>query len=59
MSVPASPLPPQHLRNRLRTARRHVRAIDTALRRAHTYAHPAGRIVQIETHISVVYLAGR
>ncbi|HTH62043.1 MAG TPA: AAA family ATPase [Paraburkholderia sp.] len=50
---------PQHARNRLRAARRHFRAVDTALRRASTYAHPAGRIVRIETHISVVYLAGR
>jgi aminoglycoside phosphotransferase family enzyme len=33
--------------------------IDAALRRACTYRHPAGRIRRIETHISVVYLAGR
>jgi len=58
---PASPppVPPQHRRNRLRAARRHFRAVDAALRRARSYAHPAGRIVRIETHISVVYLAGR
>nr|WP_242684034.1 bifunctional aminoglycoside phosphotransferase/ATP-binding protein [Paraburkholderia hospita] len=29
------------------------------MRRSCTYRHPAGRIVRIETHISVVYLAGR
>ncbi|MEM5436634.1 AAA family ATPase [Paraburkholderia diazotrophica] len=29
------------------------------MRRPGTYCHPAGRIVRIETHISVVYLAGR
>ena len=58
-SAPSAPLPPQHVRNRLRAARRHFRAVDTALRRARTYDHPAGRIVRIETHISVVYLAGR
>jgi len=52
--------PPPHLaRRRLRAARRHLRALDAALGRARTYAHPAGRIVRIETHISVVYLAGR
>lgn len=35
------------------------RRMDRALRRASAYAHPAGRIVRIETHISVIYLAGR
>ncbi len=35
------------------------RTIDAALRRSCTYRHPAGRIRRIETHISVVYLAGR
>lgn len=30
-----------------------------ALRRASTYPHPAGPIVRIETHLSVVYLVGR
>ncbi|WP_233853622.1 bifunctional aminoglycoside phosphotransferase/ATP-binding protein [Paraburkholderia sp. HD33-4] len=49
----------QHLANRLRAARRSVRRLDAALRRPGTYRHPAGRIVRIETHISVVYLAGR
>jgi aminoglycoside phosphotransferase family enzyme/predicted kinase len=29
------------------------------MRRAATYPHPAGRIERIETHISIVYLAGR
>jgi uncharacterized protein len=43
----------------LRAARRHSRIVDAALRRAATYPHPAGRVVRIETHISVVYLAGR
>ncbi|WP_237181417.1 AAA family ATPase [Paraburkholderia tropica] len=54
-----SPRAPLHVQNRLRAARRHGHALDKALRRAHTYAHPAGSIVRIETHISVVYLAGR
>ena len=48
-----------HRANRLRAARRYSRIIDMALRRAATYAHPAGSIARIETHISVVYLAGR
>lgn len=33
--------------------------MDRALRRPCAYPHPAGRVVRIETHISVVYLAGR
>lgn len=49
----------RHASNRQRAARRHSRLVDAALSRASTYAHPAGRIVRIETHISVVYLAGR
>ncbi|WP_233805290.1 bifunctional aminoglycoside phosphotransferase/ATP-binding protein [Paraburkholderia sp. HP33-1] len=49
----------QHLANRLRAARRSVRGLGAVLRRPATYRHPAGRIVRIETHISVVYLAGR
>ncbi|WP_321933319.1 AAA family ATPase [Paraburkholderia sp. J8-2] len=49
----------RHAANRLRAARRHSRLVNAALSRASTYAHPAGRIVRIETHISVVYLAGR
>lgn len=63
-SSATAPLPPQHVRdrhvhNRQRAARQHLRAVDAALSRTHTYAHPAGRIVRIETHISIVYLAGR
>jgi len=58
-TAPSPPLSSQHARNRLRAARRHFRAVDTALRRACSYAHPAGHVVRIETHISVVYLAGR
>lgn len=54
-----NPRAPLHVQNRLRAARRHGRALDKALRRARTYAHPAGSVVRIETHISVVYLAGR
>ncbi|PYE28116.1 hypothetical protein C7410_101448 [Paraburkholderia silvatlantica] len=49
----------RHVLNRQRAARRHSRLVDAALSRACTYAHPAGRIVRIETHISVVFLAGR
>lgn len=49
----------RHVLNRRRAARRHVRLVDAALTRASTYAHPAGHVVRIETHISVVYLAGR
>jgi aminoglycoside phosphotransferase family enzyme/predicted kinase len=36
-----------------------VRGIELAMQRACTYRHPTGRIVRIETHISIVYLAGR
>jgi uncharacterized protein len=39
--------------------RRNARRVDRALRRAATYPHPAGAIRRIETHLSVVYLAGR
>jgi len=49
----------QHRRNRLRAAQREARGLNTALQRAAIYHHPAGRIVRIETHISIVYLAGR
>jgi aminoglycoside phosphotransferase family enzyme/predicted kinase len=45
--------------SRERKATHDWRTIDAALRRACTYPHPAGRIRRIETHISVVYLAGR
>ncbi len=40
-------------------ARRDARRADRALRHAATYPHPAARVVRIETHLSVVYLAGR
>ncbi|CAB3758312.1 kinase [Burkholderia puraquae] len=40
-------------------ARRETLQFDRALRRPATYPHPAGRIERIETHLSVVYLAGR
>jgi aminoglycoside phosphotransferase family enzyme/predicted kinase len=40
-------------------ARRKAIQFDRALRRPATYPHPAGRIERIETHLSVVYLAGR
>ncbi|AOJ72526.1 MULTISPECIES: bifunctional aminoglycoside phosphotransferase/ATP-binding protein [Burkholderia] len=50
---------PQRRAVRERAARRLSRDIDATLRRASTYPHPAGRIVRIETHISVVYLVGR
>ncbi|MGF6478398.1 AAA family ATPase [Paraburkholderia sp. JPY419] len=48
-----------HVANRLSAARRSLRGLDATLRRPGTYRHPAGGIVRIETHISVVYLAGR
>lgn len=48
---------PEKLRKR--RARHYMRMLDTAMRRAQTYPHPAGRIRRIETHISLVYLAGR
>lgn len=48
-----------HGANRVRAAQRLVRGIDSAMQRACTYRHPAGGIVRIETHISIVYLAGR
>ncbi len=40
-------------------ARRKAMQFDRALSRPATYPHPAGRIERIETHLSVVYLAGR
>jgi aminoglycoside phosphotransferase family enzyme/predicted kinase len=49
----------QHCANRIRAAQRLVRGVDAAMRRSCTYRHPAGSIIRIETHISVVYLAGR
>ncbi|WP_250479085.1 MULTISPECIES: AAA family ATPase [unclassified Caballeronia] len=42
-----------------RFGRRQLRAVDKAMQRPATYPHPAGRIERIETHISIVYLAGR
>lgn len=48
-----------HTSRRERKATQEWRMIDAALRRSCTYRHPAGRIRRIETHISVVYLAGR
>lgn len=48
-----------HTSRRGRKATHEWRMIDAALRRSCTYRHPAGRIRRIETHISVVYLAGR
>ena len=50
---------PVHVRQRQRLAQRGWRALDRAMQRASTYRHPAGRVRRIETHISVVYLAGR
>ncbi|WP_438366209.1 bifunctional aminoglycoside phosphotransferase/ATP-binding protein [Burkholderia pseudomallei] len=50
---------PQRRAVRERAAHRLSREIDAALRRASTYPHPAGPIVRIETHLSVVYLVGR
>jgi aminoglycoside phosphotransferase family enzyme len=49
----------QHVLRREQLARRAWRKVDAALRRSSTYPHPAGRIQRIETHISVIYLAGR
>lgn len=49
----------QHATFRTRAMRRGFRAMDRALRRACAYPHPAGHIVRIETHLSVIYLAGR
>jgi len=48
-----------HGENRIRAARRQVRGVDAAMQRSGTYRHPAARVVRIETHISIVYLAGR
>lgn len=48
-----------HMRQRERAARRGWCRTDTALQRAGSYPHPAGRIQRIETHISVIYLVGR
>ncbi len=48
-----------HVQYRERVARRGWLRIDAALQRPCSYRHPAGRIRRIETHISVIYLAGR
>ncbi len=50
---------PLHAQHRERVARRGWSHIDAALQRPCSYRHPAGRIRRIETHISVIYLAGR
>ena len=42
-----------------RAERNGWRRMDRALRHARAFPHPAGRIARIETHISVIYLAGR
>lgn len=50
---------PLHAQHRERSARRGWSRIDAALQHPCSYRHPAGRIRRIETHISVIYLAGR
>jgi len=40
-------------------ARRSIRRVDRSLRRSSTYPHPAGCVHRIETHLSIVFLAGR
>jgi aminoglycoside phosphotransferase family enzyme/predicted kinase len=50
---------PLHAQHREHVARRGWSRIDAALQRPGSYRHPAGRIRRIETHISVIYLAGR
>ncbi|MFC0397332.1 AAA family ATPase [Paraburkholderia rhizosphaerae] len=44
---------------RQRQTRRALRALDRAMRRPSFYAHPAACIERRETHLSIVYLAGR
>ncbi len=56
-SMPALPYLPFALGHG--EARRRASQVDRALCRPATYPHPAGRIERIETHLSVVYLAGR
>jgi aminoglycoside phosphotransferase family enzyme/predicted kinase len=53
------PRSPLHAEYRARAMRRGWRSMDAALRRPCAYPHPAGRVARIETHISVIYLAGR
>lgn len=57
--LPLSRHRPLHVRHRERIAQRGWSAVDQALRRPCSYLHPAGRIRRIETHISVIFLAGR
>jgi aminoglycoside phosphotransferase family enzyme/predicted kinase len=59
MSTAPTPAPALHARDRARAMRRGWPSLERALRHACAYPHPAGRIVRIETHLSVVYLAGR
>jgi aminoglycoside phosphotransferase family enzyme/predicted kinase len=54
-----SPRRPLHLAQREHAAQRGWRRVDDAMQRAGSYRHPAGQIRRIETHISVIYLAGR
>ncbi|TDN63219.1 bifunctional aminoglycoside phosphotransferase/ATP-binding protein [Paraburkholderia sp. BL10I2N1] len=56
---PLSPRRPLHVAQREHAAQRDWRRVDNAMQRAGSYRHPAGRIRRIETHISVIYLAGR
>jgi uncharacterized protein len=58
-AAPASAPPTLRTACRQRRARRTLRALDRTLSRPGFYPHPAGRIERRETHISVVYLAGR
>jgi uncharacterized protein len=58
-AAPAGEPPSLRAACRRRRARRVLRALDRTLRRPGFYPHPAGRIERRETHISVVYLAGR
>ncbi len=59
MSPARTNLASQHAAFRARAMKRGFRAMDRALQRACAYSHPAGSVVRVETHLSVVYLAGR
>ncbi|SDI86030.1 AAA family ATPase [Paraburkholderia phenazinium] len=48
-----------HAQRRECIARHGWSRIDASLQRPSSYRHPAGRIRRIETHLSVIYLAGR
>jgi uncharacterized protein len=50
---------PLHVRQREHLDQHGWHTIDRGLQRPCSYRHPAGRIRRIETHISVIYLAGR